>query len=753
MRTARITLAAWSLATALTLPVAAQTSPDWASPEALALLTEYGIELNDINRDKLLALDRKSQAANGQLDVEELDLTGDASVSRKEIQFVLSWSREQLATEGRYQLSVQPRLLPNRTLSGTVQLHANNPEQIREPGLLFDSGRLKDSAPLALGIDELSKFEVYAYVNYHPMRNAYADKPGPDGQPLTSAWYVLALHNPPDNPPVSVKLSGSGLINDSQSPHALQMLGTLPVDTSVLERAATAGRILHATRSQDADLQQRVLTGQGQSIESELVIQPGKSMLVYRELPLKTSGDYRGQYSFELDAKAAVTSPLRLQTAVVHERPAGPAVSDNIWNQYGLIDLSPTLKTQLSTWIEPRPDGKTEFLKPASDLSHPQALAAELRRVQLPAVQTVTQEVQALWNYLDNQPAELPAILRKGTEPIPALAALKTQNPGAAALLNFWITPAEMMAYQERLTALADRLDQAESFDETLLGEVRAWNAELKMIPRVLVQPDQVLGQVPDANLKTVLKAFEHRFWGTLVALGRINGVVPGQVIRSNLPAAELVLQPEDERREWNYLLISNPLNTGGVLVPTTDGGAEDDTDGDAKPEDEAESAEAVASFYVATDGARIDSMPMLIQSGNTLSPPPVDYGHYGVRYVVSGTFSNDSGKAGRLDVRFGSTDEMGHLDWRSLFDHSDSLMGDASTRFTGTIRVRSLEEGKVCSRLVSMVHGRVQSPQTLLADPFWLEPGEQRELSVELVVPTNSTGPQLLQFRMEKMR
>lgn len=790
-------IAAWALSLSIfTLPGLAETTApaqpyqaEWASPEALDLLTGYGIELTDDNRAKLLALDRKSQAANGQLDPEELDLSGDYMVTRKEVQYALSWSREQLNTEGRYPLSVQPRLLPNRTISGTIQLQANNPEQIRDPGLLFDSARLKESESLHLGIGDQSDFEVYAYVNYHPFRNAWADKPGPDGQPLQTAWYLLALHNPADNPPVEVSLTGSGLVNDGQSPHALQMLATLPPETSAVERAAAAGRILHATRSMDADLQERALTGQDQAIEATRTIAPGKSLLVYRALPLKSSGDFRGQYNYSVTSPGPLKTPLHFQTAVVNERPyllsASIPVNEGVWSNYSLNQLSPNLQGQLSRWVEPKADGKTEFLKPASDLSSPQALAAELRTVQLAAVQSVTQDVQALWDYLDGQlegrTLELPAILRKGNDPIPALAALKAQNQSAANLLGFWITPDELSSYATRLTELADKLDAAPRFDETLMAEVRSWNAELKMIPRVLAQPDQVLGRAPEANLKAVLKAFEHRFWTTLVALGRINGVVPGQVIRSNLPSAELVFQPEDERREWNFLLISNPLNTGGVLTAPepplveSDETLEPEADPETEPDSEAEipadgddgeqaetdrdesvpeNSPALLAPYAVTDGARIDSMPMRYQSAHTLMPPPVDYGHYGVRYVVTGTFANDSGVPSRLDIRFGSTDEMGHLDWHSLFDHSDSLMGDASTRFTGTIRLRTQQGDEPArSQLVSIVHGRVQAPQSLLADPLRLEPGEQREISVELVVPTNSTGPQLLQFKMEKAR
>lgn len=766
-------------------PARAQTL--WASSQVLEHLYRLELQLSPEQRQKLLSLDAKSLRPNGQVDLAELDLSGDGQVTRKEIQFVLSWQRQQLAGEGLYRLQTQPRLLPNRTITGNLQLHINNPEQVRDPGLLFDSQQLRpDTAqePLQLGVGLQRDFDVYAYVNYQALRTAYAQKPDAQGRPLQTAWYAYHLANPPGNPVLAIQVQGSGLVNTGQSPFALQMLGQLPPDLTPSARLLAAQQILHATRSQDAELQDRALTGQRTQHDQQLQLAPGQSLLITQALPFSTGSDYRGQYRFSVSGQASL--PLHVQAAVLTELPDSAPLSDSpvdarIWK--GLLpgDSRTALTQQLSHWVEPRADGSTQFLKPSSDFSSPQALAAELRQQQYPALLSAVQDLSALWRYLDSPPdkpapgpqeaspdqaapvpdaeplldpttaglpsanageskAALPAFLLKNKAPLPDLVKLKTALNGqaAASLLQAWLGPAELEAYLLRLDQLASKLEQAPGFDAELMHALRAWNAEIKMLPRVLAQADEISDHSLDPALKTVLKTFEHRFWGCLIALGRVNGVVRGQGVQAQLPAAELTFAAADTQREWNYLLNSNPLNTGGVL-----------TTGSSQTSFSQTSVSS--SNHSVSSSNQIDALPLLFQSGHTLAPPPMNYGQYGVSYQITGRFRNQASVPAYLQVSFGSSDEMGHLDWHSLFDQTDSLMGDGSTRFTGSLRLHSVSQGQVSRRLISVVHDRVQAPQALLATPLRIDPGEQRDISLDLVIPTNSTGPQVLQFRLER--
>ncbi|MEZ0374996.1 MAG: hypothetical protein ACAI44_38270 [Candidatus Sericytochromatia bacterium] len=186
--------------------------------------------------------------------------------------------------------------------------------------------------------------------------------------------------------------------------------------------------------------------------------------------------------------------------------------------------------------------------------------------------------------------------------------------------------------------------------------------------------------------------------------------------------------------KEWNYTLDTNPFNTGGAVLPS-------DKPSTGSPLDLA------------------DASPITHQSANVDSPPPLAYGNYGGRYIIDGRFLNASASDQLLDIRIGCPDGSGHVsvrsddgeshkNWQSLFDITDALIPDGSTRFTGTVRLTFTPEGGSAQTFdVSVVQGRIQAPQSLLDKARNVPKGKYVDIRLETVVPTNSTGPLTVQF------
>ncbi len=245
----------------------------------------------------------------------------------------------------------------------------------------------------------------------------------------------------------------------------------------------------------------------------------------------------------------------------------------------------------------------------------------------------------------------------------------------------------------------------------------------MKTIQRVLdPKPDSKLDNDTDP-LKLLGRSLSGQFWGTQFTLGRGNGVVQGQIIESKLDDQSFTLNQGESYREWNYVLNTHPLNTGG-------------SQSDQSP------APAQAA------NTRSDAAPFIAQSNNVASPPPLAYGNYAAEYKVSGNFTNQTDNAQALDIRLGSQDEMGHMHYLSLFDQSDSFLNPSSTRFTGTAKITISPPGKPVQTLeVSVLHGRIQLPQSLLNKPMMVEPGASVKVQLDLPIPTNSTPALFLQF------
>lgn len=696
--------------------------PPWASAPALETLARFGVDIDSVTRNKLQAIARKAARPGNTLEQADLDLNGDGQVTRKEIQFLLSWSSEQLSDEGHYRLQNQPQLLPNRTVSGTVQIHVNNPEQVSDPGVLFDTRRLRGQTPLHLGQRDHQRFELFSYTNYLPLRQKYGPKGGPGGKALEAAWYAVLIHNPVENGPVTLTVLGTGILNEDNPAAASRMLTQLPPAVDDTGRAAAAVRIKHPTRSNDADLQYRMLHPERHAINKAVTMTSGRSMLLYVRIPM-TSGlqDLRGQFQFHVQ-DSDLKEPLRLQAAVLTTLPVETRNESGVLADLNPKNFEPRLQAQLRDFVEPRPGGSTEHLRQASDLSSPQALATEMRRRQLPNLSRIAKDYANLSARLSGVPSNLPLWLSGKDAQVEAVkTSLRHSGRSVQDLLAPYLGVDELDQYIARAEALAKDLDSSPDLDETLMSRIRGWNAEIKMIQRVLGSPDTTTGSPADPSLKALLGAMVNPLWNTLFTLGRVNGVVQGNLIASTLPASDLVIQPGDRSREWNYVFNTNPYTTGGALV------------GDAQ----------------SSPLNLVDAAAIISQSANVVSPPVLSYGNYGVRYRIDGRLRNESGQPQSYDIRIGSPDELGHVDWRSLFDQTDTLLAESSTRYTGTLRLITSVDGQPAhSQEYSLIHGRVQAPQSLLPQAGQLRPGGELKIRVELVIPINSTAPQLLQLK-----
>ncbi|MGV3527190.1 MAG: DUF3370 family protein [Candidatus Sericytochromatia bacterium] len=702
--------------------VEAPTAPPWASAQALETLASYGVEIDSVTRDKLQAIARKAARPGNSLEQADLDLNSDGQVSRKEVQFLLSWRPEQLSGEGRYRLQSQPQLLPNRSVSGMVQLHVNNPEQVSDPGVLFDSRRLRGGTPLHLGQRDHQRFEVFSYTNYLSLRQKHGPRGGPGGQPLKSAWYAVLIHNPVQNGPVTLTVMGTGMLNEDNPAAAARMLTQLPPAVDASAREAASERIKHPTRSNDADLQYRMLHPERHALHKAATVSAGRSMMLYVRLPM-VSGlqDFRGQFQFQVQ-DADLKEPLRLQAAVLTALPVETQSESGLLADLDPQAFAPRLQAQLREFVEPRPRGASANLRQASDLSSPQALASEIRRRQIPNLSRIARDYEQLSARLAGRPAELPPWLSSKDAQVEAVTTrLRRSGRSVEDLLAPYLSADELEQYIARAKALASELDSSPALDERLMSRIRGWNAEIKMIQRVLGSPPTSPDQSADPSLQALLGAMVNPLWDTLFTLGRVNGVVQGNLIASTLPDSDLEIQPGERSREWNYVFNTNPYTTGG----------------------------AQASEAQSPPLSLVDAVSIISQSANVASPPVRSYGNYGMRYRIDGRLRNASGQPQTYDIRIGSPDELGHVDWRSLFDQTDTLLAESSTRYTGTLRLITSVDGEPPhTQEYSLIHGRVQAPQSLLPQAGQLQPGSELKLRVELVIPTNSTAPQLLQLK-----
>ncbi|MEZ0374997.1 MAG: hypothetical protein ACAI44_38275 [Candidatus Sericytochromatia bacterium] len=532
-----------------------------ASERALEVLKRHNIPLDAATAAKLINLDRRLNDDspfydNKLIDFEELDINGDGEVTRKEIQSVLSRSLEELKEVGRYRLQTQPTLLPNLKVEGVAQIQINNGEMVRHPGVLFDSDRVvatPGNGELNLGQGDLKGIEAYAYCNFQPLRETHGTGKQPDGKPpIQQAYYVYEIDNPAGNGDLLLDISGSGLVNKepdaSQPGYEAQMAGRFPKSMTGEQRALIHE---HRTRLNDADAQDQVLRqddplkpGQvspnpHQLSHRSVTVPEGKSIMVYTTLPMKSGvGDLRSQFQVRVVNQNELAHPRHFRAAVVTELPAAATAQTGVLGDKTGLDpatFSPELQSQLSAFVEPDEKGRTEFLKQASDLSSPGALAADMRTHQLASLQQITRDFQGMLDYLDGKAPKPPESLKGQASQLALLKTqLKASHLTAAQLFAPHLSVSELGEYTARAERLIQDLEHAPGLDEGMMNRVRAWNADMKTIQLVLDHPD-LKGQRTDAGVKSALHAFTNPFWSTQLSLGRVDSVLKGNVFHSTI--------------------------------------------------------------------------------------------------------------------------------------------------------------------------------------------------------------------------
>jgi hypothetical protein len=226
------------------------------------------------------------------------------------------------------------------------------------------------------------------------------------------------------------------------------------------------------------------------------------------------------------------------------------------------------------------------------------------------------------------------------------------------------------------------------------------WNAELKMALQVL----EAQGDKINSNA----------LWKSVVPLGRVVGVKEYSEAKAELPTVVL----NGSSVEANYSLLMNPFNRAGT---------------NAEPD------------IIPMHSNSSNSVPPKNELGETqgtaLVPPDKSNGQYGVKYDISFTVKNETKTDQPFDIRFGTTDEQGHTDWRNLFDSFDAYLKPDQARFTGAIKITI--DGK--EHHINIAQGKVQAPESLIKG-LSLSKGEH-QIRIEMCVPTNNTGPHIIQL------
>lgn len=266
------------------------------------------------------------------------------------------------------------------------------------------------------------------------------------------------------------------------------------------------------------------------------------------------------------------------------------------------------------------------------------------------------------------------------------------------------LTQSEINDLKTRFQTLLNEVkaeDPRGSISDRLLNRMNDWNAELKMTIQVLESKDD--------------KVNSNALWKSVIPLGRVVGVKEYSEAQAELPT--VVLNGSDY--EANYSMLMNPFNRAG------------------------------------TENAQPDIIPMLSHSPNAEPPlneagerqgtqlvtPDKSNGQYGVKYDIAFKVKNEQQTDQPFDIRFGTTDEQGNTDWQNLFDAFGAYLTPDQARFTGAIKITI--DGQ--EHRINIAQGKVQAPESLLKG-LKLSPGDH-EIRIEMYVPTNSTGPHILQL------
>ncbi len=225
-------------------------------------------------------------------------------------------------------------------------------------------------------------------------------------------------------------------------------------------------------------------------------------------------------------------------------------------------------------------------------------------------------------------------------------------------------------------------------------------------------------GQVNIQDLKAFNNAQKTvKKWSDVIALGRINGVKAHSATTSVIPPQSL--------KEGQALNLNFAVNT---KISDTAGSLQD------------QSVEMLSVSQLPKNGKTVPANRDRIAHGN-----------YNLTYDISTQLSNTGQTPRSVSLKIGSPSEDIPEDGQQKPKYQGgAFLDESSTRFTGPVQIVLIRQpgGKKETINAAVVHGRLADPQHLAQ--FELKPGEKMDVQVRFVIPTNSTGPQILNIYSE---
>jgi hypothetical protein len=195
---------------------------------------------------------------------------------------------------------------------------------------------------------------------------------------------------------------------------------------------------------------------------------------------------------------------------------------------------------------------------------------------------------------------------------------------------------------------------------------------------------------------------------GQLFKLGRINGIKEGSEIRSTIPPIDV---------SKSDVSLTYAINTKVIERAGTD---------------------------------QDQSMKMLGISQFPNGPANLDdiaHGNYNAEYVISTQLVNNGDSDQKLYISIGSPDAGGMFDngepQKPSYDPSKTDNPSTRSRFTGVAEIQIA--GRSQPILAKIVNGHVELPQEI--EGLTIKKQESLYITVRLMIPTNSTGPQTIQL------
>ncbi|MBC7473691.1 MAG: DUF3370 family protein [Candidatus Sericytochromatia bacterium] len=147
-------------------------------------------------------------------------------------------------------------------------------------------------------------------------------------------------------------------------------------------------------------------------------------------------------------------------------------------------------------------------------------------------------------------------------------------------------------------------------------------------------------------------------------------------------------------------------------------------------------------SFNKHSDAVNVQAT--LVRDGKEANVNNVAYGNYNTKYVVNTVVNNTTSSKQDFCISLGTPSQDTKTDSRAYTPVKSKSGSFPSTSFTGTVKISVNNQEPI---YVNVVNQRVDSPNLLKRLSL---PSGKNNIKVETVIPTNSTGSQVLRFSTE---